>query len=1290
MSSLKMTFSLTSLIFLIALGLVFVPTSVMAHDAEQSGDPATVGPHTHPVKVVVNAADADATTVPPTPAVLAVPIHGAHPTVTVSLKEDDAKVRGMEAVVTSATTGTTDVVTLVVQFDMPVANAGTTETVASTEVLDLTDFTIAIRNNEGTLITDAPTAGTVVRTDATTGAKATKFEVPLTMPASAIPSGTSGEADEKFTLKIKVNEGVVFGLQKDLQSDDGFTDIEVPGGASQASMVETFTLVKTLTPEDDTTKPTVEITSAKDATTGNVTFTLTFSESVTLTLGDLDIENGSAVDFGGSGMVWTLEVNPQASRKVTVSFKATAMVKDGSDNVLDVSAADPGVYTPADYVPTIGITAAAGTGDDADKVIFTLNFSEKPAPFSVRSLTVTGAAAPKVADLKMATMATEGYAVTYTLTATPAAAATEVMVSIAAGELRTTDTPPNFFEGATGKHTVTPKGLETAGLATGDSRETVTSEAEFALSGMLAPGAFKVFSAVANTDASSTVIAGLPNIQRFFARGGTISLVGPAGTTSKSVIITEIMWALDLAAVPAMQANKQWIEVYNTDNKNTDGKGTATPKTVNLSQFKLVFTPGTVLPTPANLADQVSNVERLGWTVDVGQSGKLGTASATFTPVDIVSMYRNFKYADLTKVHNKDDAAKNRTAQLNVIPNGNVKASWMASTVNDTYATNQLGSPGTMHFLTRDPTTATSASYAVIINEIGNNSGDAYDWIELRNTGTTEVNLKKWEITKFTKIGDEAALVSFPDNDNHKIPGGGILLVVQSDPYRNPDHPLAAGDRINGGHTVTTGINTRYYVDGGLKLADGGGFALLVRSANDKENKPDNVIDFTAPGLNNLQDTSKDFRTSQWPLRAQAAGHGDIIKDHDEKFNTGAVFQRNKANAGNAAETWTKAGYTGAGYKRSGSGNGTPGYPNNVVVDKDSVLAGDSAVTISEIMYDRGRRNNLPQWIELYNSSKTQAINLNEWKLKIENTEDVDVREPAVTIGNLGGTIIQPNQTVLIVAYTRGRVSRGSQGRDDFPSNRIINLSGKGELEIPDSVNKSNYRLLSGTAFKLTLIEKGGGMVDTVGNLGADGMAMWELPMMDNGEGRSSVIRRYNTGKATGPGVIRGSGEGMAQDGTMATSWVLASDSDLEEVRVNETFYGSPDDKGTPGYRGGGPLPVSLSKFRPERLKDTGEVVVRWITESELNNAGFNILRSEKRDGEFTKVHFEAGEGTTSERTVYEWKDTSAKPNVVYYYQIQDVSLDGEVTTLRTTHLRGNVTAAGKLTTTWAGLKALQ
>ena len=68
-----------------------------------------------------------------------------------------------------------------------------------------------------------------------------------------------------------------------------------------------------------------------------------------------------------------------------------------------------------------------------------------------------------------------------------------------------------------------------------------------------------------------------------------------------------------------------------------------------------------------------------------------------------------------------------------------------------------------------------------------------------------------------------------------------------------------------------------------------------------------------------------------------------------------------------------------------------------------------------------------------------------------------------------------------------------------------------------------------------------------------------------------------------------------------------------------------------------------------------------------------------------------AGAGTTSEKQSYTYTDTSAKPNVVYYYQIEDVSLDGQRQLLTIgTRLRGHIGAAGKATTTWGELKNVQ
>ena len=120
------------------------------------------------------------------------------------------------------------------------------------------------------------------------------------------------------------------------------------------------------------------------------------------------------------------------------------------------------------------------------------------------------------------------------------------------------------------------------------------------------------------------------------------------------------------------------------------------------------------------------------------------------------------------------------------------------------------------------------------------------------------------------------------------------------------------------------------------------------------------------------------------------------------------------------------------------------------------------------------------------------------------------------------------------------------------------------------------------------------------------------------------------------------------------------------------------------------PLPVTLSHFRAEHT-DAG-VILKWTTESELDNAGFYIYRSQTKDGTFKVINpsMIQGAGTTSERNEYTWTDTTAKPNIAYYYQIEDISHAGERKQLATVRMRGLVSARGKLTTRWADLKVQQ
>ena len=361
-------------------------------------------------------------------------------------------------------------------------------------------------------------------------------------------------------------------------------------------------------------------------------------------------------------------------------------------------------------------------------------------------------------------------------------------------------------------------------------------------------------------------------------------------------------------------------------------------------------------------------------------------------------------------------------------------------------------------------------------------------------------------------------------------------------------------------------------------------------------------------------------------------------------------------------------------------------------VDTSVPIPEEGQIYISEIMFAGG--GSLPQWIEISNGSRSEQVNLNGWTLTVENTAvDADVfvgSKATFTIPE--GMKINPSgqndtpSTVLVVTE-QGRTNLGGWMADG----QVINLWTEQQLELFRlDIFKRRYSLLSDMAFKITLAPPAALIItpaaadatDVVGNLGADGAAAWALPIAE-GHARSSIIRRHVAGSV---------GPAGPKDGEMMESWVLASDTNFgKPMHLSaHSYYGLPIDVGTPGFRAGGALPVELSHFRPERRKDTGAVVITWSTQSELNNAGFFIKRSRQREGEFKVINATMipGAGTTSEKQSYTYEDTTAQPNVVYYYQIEDVSLDGNRQTLtRGIRLKGYIGAAGKATTLWGELK---
>ena len=353
------------------------------------------------------------------------------------------------------------------------------------------------------------------------------------------------------------------------------------------------------------------------------------------------------------------------------------------------------------------------------------------------------------------------------------------------------------------------------------------------------------------------------------------------------------------------------------------------------------------------------------------------------------------------------------------------------------------------------------------------------------------------------------------------------------------------------------------------------------------------------------------------------------------------------------------------------------------VPDTSVMVPKEGRIYISEIMFARGVHGTLPQWIEISNGSRTEQVNLSGWTLTVENTPfdaDVSVGSKATfTISegmkiNPSGQNDTPSTVLVVTEQGRTNIDAGGRG-----ASQIFNLWTEQQVVLfLLGVTKRRYTLLSDMAFRITLTPLTmTEAMDVVGNLTDDGTVAWALPT-NEGNARSSIIRRHVSAEP--------------KDGEMIESWVLASDTGLAGAMdlSARSYYGLPIDVGTPGFRAGGALPVELSHFRPAHDKATGAVVITWSTQSELNNAGFFIRRSQQRDGRFVVVNptMIPGAGTTSEKQFYTYTDTTARPNVVYYYQIEDVSFDGNRQTLtRGIRLKGHVGAAGKAAITWGELK---
>ncbi len=92
------------------------------------------------------------------------------------------------------------------------------------------------------------------------------------------------------------------------------------------------------------------------------------------------------------------------------------------------------------------------------------------------------------------------------------------------------------------------------------------------------------------------------------------------------------------------------------------------------------------------------------------------------------------------------------------------------------------------------------------------------------------------------------------------------------------------------------------------------------------------------------------------------------------------------------------------------------------------------------------------------------------------------------------------------------------------------------------------------------------------------------------------------------------------------------------------------------------PVPVELSSFTSS--VENSNVILKWKTETETNNSGFDIQRKADKpspqgeEADWTKIGFVEGQGTSTEEKSYSFVDREI-PSGQYQYRLKQIDLDG-------------------------------
>ncbi len=88
------------------------------------------------------------------------------------------------------------------------------------------------------------------------------------------------------------------------------------------------------------------------------------------------------------------------------------------------------------------------------------------------------------------------------------------------------------------------------------------------------------------------------------------------------------------------------------------------------------------------------------------------------------------------------------------------------------------------------------------------------------------------------------------------------------------------------------------------------------------------------------------------------------------------------------------------------------------------------------------------------------------------------------------------------------------------------------------------------------------------------------------------------------------------------------------------------------------PLPVELSSFSASTIEKK-IVQLKWNTETEINNYGFEVQRSKYTNKDWKTLGFVSGHGTSNSKQSYVFVDNNILSSGIYFYRLKQIDQDG-------------------------------